>query len=387
MTPTGMPASVLVVGAGLIGTSLGLALASSCRVLLVDQDERRIEEAVRRGAGGRWDGAERTELAVVAIALGQTAEVLGDLIRRDLAQTFTHVTSCQSQVERHLESAGIDLSRFCGGHPLAGREVSGPAGASAELFLGRPWVLCPVPGTAPGALETVSALAAGCGADPLVMSASEHDRAVALSSHLPQLAASALAARLLAGNGRAAAISGPGLQDTTRVAASDPALWTEVLTANAAHVAPLVTELAKELTEVAEALGRLAAGPDERAAQAVRSLLTRGQAGRALVPVKRGVLDRDVEVVGVRVPDQPGRLASLLASAAAAGINVEDVRVEHLPGRPTGVVEMLVRSADAAALRRALTGEGLEVVGSASSASSPAGPSGPASPAAPPPAG
>jgi prephenate dehydrogenase len=125
----------------------------------------------------------------------------------------------------------------------------------------------------------------------------------------------------------------------------------------------LVWLLAEDLRRVAAALAALAASPDgQAAADALRDVLARGNAGRALVPVKRGVRDRDVEIVAVRVPDEPGRLADLLVRAAAAGVNVEDIRVEHLAGRQTGVVELLVRSSHRAPLAQALTSGGLDVL-------------------------
>jgi prephenate dehydrogenase len=355
--------SVLVVGTGLIGTSVGLALQGHAAVFLADSDPARLEHAVGRGAGQAWDGSTPVSVAVVAVPPAVTAAVLVELQRREIAVTFTHVAGTQSRVQADLEALSHDLGAICGGHPLAGREVAGPAGAAASLFLGRPWVACPSLKTSADALAAVTRLAVACGAEPVVMSPDEHDRAVALSSHLPQAAASALAARLVAADAATVAVSGPGLHDTTRVAASDAALWTDVMSANAAQLAPLVGLLAEDLRLLAEALLSLATNPDDAAAGAVvRDLLGRGNAGRALVPVKRGVRDRDVGVVTVRLADEPGRLADLLVQSAAAGVNVEDVHVEHLPGRPTGLVELLVRAADAGQLGDALRASGLDVL-------------------------
>ena len=356
-------ASVLVVGTGLIGTSIGLALHDVRRVLLADASAGRVREAVDRGAGTAWDGHTRVDLVVVAVPPAQTGAILIDLQARKIGLTFTHVASCQSRVQQDLESTAGDLSAICGGHPLAGREFTGPAGATATMFLGRPWVACPLPSTSDHALAAVTDLALACGAEPAVMSPTDHDRAVALSSHLPQVAASALAARLGGSDARTVGVSGPGLADTTRIAASDAGLWTEVLTANAAHVAPLVSLLAEDLRQAAAALTALASQPnDPQPLAAVRDLLIRGNAGRALVPVKRGVRDSDVAVVAVRIPDEPGKLAELLVRSAEAGVNVEDVRVEHLSGRQTGVVELLVRGAERETLTAALSAAGLEVL-------------------------
>ena len=346
-------ADLLVVGTGLIGTSVGLALRRQSDVVLSDPSAADLAVAVERGAGRAWDGEEAFAHCLVAAPPSAVVSVVRRLA--DRSGTFSHVASVQRAVQDDLAGSGVDLARVCGSHPMAGKEQSGPAAASASLFAGRPWVLCPSGQTSPGALAAVRDLALACGAEPVELTAEQHDAAVARVSHLPQVAASAVAA-VLAAQGEELALAGPGLQDTTRIAASDPALWVEVLRQNAAAVAPLVRELSRELAIAADALDR--ADP-----AAVEDLLRRGNAGRRLVPRKRGEHDRDFVVVPVAVPDSPGQLAGVLASAAQAGINVEDVRVEHLPGRPTGVIELLVHLSAQAQARTALAAAGWDVVG------------------------
>jgi prephenate dehydrogenase len=346
--------SVLVVGSGLIGTSIGLALRDQRRVLLTDTDPNRVATARGRGAGEQWDGTTPADLVVFAVPPRAVAPELGRLAAAGIGTTYTHVASIQSQVQADLEAAEAPVDQVCGGHPLAGRETAGPESATAELFLGRPWVLCPSERTSERAQDDVRRLALDCGAEPTVLSPADHDRTVALVSHLPQVAASAVAALLLSAPS-AVDVSGPGLQDTTRVAASDPSLWVEVLLGNAAYVAPLVRELARDLDRLAEAL-QSAGSP------LVRDLLERGNRGRALVPVKRGEHDRDFTTVAVGVPDKPGQLAGLFVTAAEAGVNVEDVRVEHLPGRPTGVIELMAHPDDRERLVTALAAAGFAVL-------------------------
>ena len=351
-------ADLLVVGTGLIGTSVGLALRGTYDVVLADPDPVAVEVAVERGAGRRWDGTESVGHCLVASPPSAVASVVGGL---PAGPTVSHVASVQRAVHADLVTAGIDLGRLCGSHPMAGKEQSGPAAASGTLFVGRPWVLCPSAATGAAALEAARRIADLCGAEPVEMTAEEHDVAVALVSHLPQVAASAVAAVLAGSSGRLD-LAGPGLQDTTRVAASDPRLWVELLRQNAAAVAPLVRALSSELSGLATALDRLAVDAAEDAL-AVEDLLVRGNRGRALVPRKRGEHDRDFVPVSVAVSDEPGQLAGVLVSAAEAGINVEDVRVEHLPGRPTGVIELLVHLDAASEARRALSAAGWTVVG------------------------
>ncbi len=227
----------------------------------------------------------------------------------------------------------------------------------------------------------VRALAEGCGATVVELSAYVHDASVALLSHLPQVAASALAGLLAdpdeqvgprgsvtsgqseasAKHGLQRALSGPGLVDTTRLAASDPRLWAEILVLNAGEVAPVVRRLAESLTALAAELERT--GRDSDRSAAVHDFLRRGNQGRALVPVKRGEVSDAFGRVRVSVDDQPGRLAALLTAAGDAGCNVEDVHVEHVPGRPQGLIELVVETSVAQSLGDVLRQAGWHVLG------------------------
>lgn len=352
-------ADVLVLGAGLIGTSIALSLRGVADVLLHDLDPAVASEAVARGGGRLWDGRERANTVVIAVPPGATAGALCQAQRLRLGRTYTHVSSVQSQVQREIEMVSSALSEIVGGHPLAGREASGPGAATGDLFVGRPWAVCPSEDSSAESLADVRALAEGCGAVPVELDAEAHDSAVALLSHLPQVVASALAGQLVAGEGARrtpTVLSGPGLVDTTRLAASDPGLWTDILRLNAQHVAPVIRDLAAELTALAVAL-------DSGRTDGVRAFLERGNQGRAVVPVKRGELSAAFGRVRVSVDDQPGVLAALLAAAGRAGVNVEDVHVEHIPGRPQGVIELLVDVAAVERLQHSLETSGWQVLG------------------------
>ena len=234
-------ADVLVLGCGLIGTSIGLALTEAGQdVLLHDSSQENVQAAVARGAGRPWEGAgpRAARLAVAAVPPAATGNVLFEAQSADLATTYTHVSSVQSLVQADVERLSCDLSQIVGGHPLAGRELSGPQAADADLFAGRPWAVCASSSSSAEAVADVHALAQACGATPVDVDIDAHDATVARLSHLPQVAASALAGLLV---GQAGAVqlglSGPGLVDSTRLAAGDPELWTQILAANAGHVA------------------------------------------------------------------------------------------------------------------------------------------------------
>jgi prephenate dehydrogenase len=246
----------------------------------------------------------------------------------------------------------------------------GLSAASSDLFEGRPWVLTPSSATLPDVLSQGLALAEACGAVPVVMTSEEHDKAVALVSHLPQVAASLVAARLVSADPESVSLAGPGLRDVTRIAASDPLLWQEILTGNAAFLVDVLDELARDLAEVRQALAAVAdvEAPNsvERdaapAAEAVvADLLARGNAGRERLPGKHGAVATRYETVSVVVPDEPGQLARLLVACGQAGVNVEDVSIEHSEGQPVGLVELYVRPAAAPGLAVALSAAGWSV--------------------------
>jgi prephenate dehydrogenase len=357
---------VLVVGCGLIGTSIGLALrGSGTRVLLEDRDAAHRTEAVQRGAGEAWDG-RRVDLLVVAVPPRATASTLIALQRRDVSRTYTHVSSVQSHVQREIEALSPDPSGVVGGHPLAGREVTGPSAAVQDLFVGRPWAVCAAPSSLAGAVDDVSALAAACGATPVLVDAQAHDEAVALLSHLPQIASSGLAGLLsTAGHaldGANLPLAGPGLADTTRLAAAEPGLWTEILSLNAPYVVPALRRYIASLDELADALSSLEQAEDDAAGNTLAGFLRRGNVGRGRIPVKRGVTSDAFAALRIELEDAPGSLARLMAAIGDRGVNIEDFRIEHVPGRPTGIVELMVASAQLVGLAAELTADGWVVL-------------------------
>jgi prephenate dehydrogenase len=215
-------------------------------------------------------------------------------------------------------------------------------------------------------MRDVLLLATLCGGVPVEVDPTTHDATVALLSHLPQVVSSGLAGRLVAddaaGQRLRLELSGPGLADTTRLAASSPELWTAILTSNGGRVAPHLRALAGDLLELAGALEALDLDPhDPTAGEALRSFLERGTTGRQHVPVKRGELSGAFSGVRVELVDEPGQLARLLVAAGDAGVNVEDLRVEHGPGRQRGVIELLVAPEQERRLRVALIGAGWQV--------------------------
>jgi prephenate dehydrogenase len=333
---------VLIVGAGLMGTSAGLALQSKgVETYLADRDAGAARLAADLGAGRDEPTRQQVDLAILAVPPKVVPDLLVDLQSKAVARAYTDLASTKGYVHRAAAAAGVDLAGYIGGHPMAGRERSGPAGARADLFEGRPWVLTPTDQTAPGVRDLALEAVRLCGGVPVVMAADEHDRAVGLISHAPHLLAALMAARLEQADEAAVALAGTGIRDVTRIAASDPELWRQILATNAPAVAEVLDRIAADLQEVAAELGR--AGAPDPPLPATAGLLARGRRGEARLPGKHGTAHVDYAIVPVVLPDRPGQLARLFTDAGEAGVNIEDVRIEHSPGQPVGLIELAVQ--------------------------------------------
>ncbi|WP_171172097.1 prephenate dehydrogenase [Streptomyces sp. I05A-00742] len=351
--------TALIIGTGLIGTSAALALAGrGVQVHLRDHDPAQARTAAARGAGTDREPEGRCDLVVVAVPPAHIAATLADAIRSDLGRAYLDVASVKGGPRRELEALGCDLSGYLGTHPMAGRERSGPMAGSADLFEGRPWVLTPTRDTDTEVLNIALELIALCRAVPVVMDADAHDRAVALVSHTPQLISSMVAARLADADETAVRLCGQGIRDVTRIAASDPRMWLDILSANPGPVADVLAAVAADLEGTVRALRALdaaeAAPEAPEAAAGLEDVLRRGNTGRARVPGKHGSAPAAYETVTVLIGDQPGELARIFADAGRAGVNIEDVRIEHATGQQSGLIQLMVEPRSAAGLAATL---------------------------------
>ena len=331
--------NILVVGGGLIGTSIALDLvASGHDVCIRDIDDSAQDVAITRSGASKFDG-QPIDLVIVATPPSTVADVIKQAVTEFPEAVITDVAS----VKGSIASALIDLpesatKRIVGGHPMAGREVSGATGAQAGLFVDRPWVLTRFANTTDVAVSRVREIATDLGAVPIERSIDEHDRAVALVSHTPQVLASLLSSLLVDAVDTDIELAGQGLRDTTRIASSDANLWTDILLGNADAVGAHLQHLAKDLQATAHALK---AGDSKT----IKQVLTSGAEGRSRLPGKHGASAQDLTTVVVRLEDKPGELARLFTAAAGAQVNLEDVRIDHALGRMTGLVELTVATA------------------------------------------
>jgi prephenate dehydrogenase len=347
-----LPTHVAVVGAGLVGGSIALAAraAGTRRVTVYDADPdvraRLAALGVATEVTDTLAGAVRgAELVVVATPAPTVPAVVEAIAQVAAPGAFlTDVASLKYDltldVESRLRSNERDPSRFVGGHPMAGSERSGPDAADASLFQGATWVLTPTEATGDDALHGVSAFLRHLGARVLVLPADRHDELVALVSHLPQVVASTLAdvaGEAVDTTGEAVlALAGGGFRDTTRIAASDPALWLGILRGNRAAVLEVLDRFRDRLHEVHVALASEDWGQLER-------VLTAGSAARRRL-VSKG---EDLEVVDlvVALDDRPGVLAAVTTALGEAGINIEDLAMRHAADATRGALLLRIELA------------------------------------------
>lgn len=362
--PETRAARVHIIGSGLIGASIGMALrARGLTVSLEDLSPTSAALARDLGAGDlHHDPVDPGSVDVVVVATPPdvTANVVVAAQQRYATAAVTDVASVKQIIVDEVAARGGDLTRFVGGHPMAGRERSGAISARADLFEGRTWVLTPSETTSTEALSAVRRLAESTGAAVVVLGAVEHDAAVAAVSHVPQIAASVVAARLEGLSETSVALAGQGVRDVTRIAASDPGLWTQILVGNAPAVQEVLTEVICDLEQLKSALTEIArdgahdvGAPGSRAVIAGR--LAAGNAGHARIPGKHGQAPTAYGSVVVLVPDEPGQLGRLFNDVGAAGVNLEDLRLDHAQGQPFGLAEIFVVPAALGHLVESLT--------------------------------
>jgi prephenate dehydrogenase len=354
---TSLRGPVRIVGTGLIGTSIGLALSRLGVVVeLVDASPDNALMAERIGAGSRLVQIE-PQLVVVAVP----PDHVGAVVVEQLEQTDAIVTDAASVKGKPLFDALAlvskpeELARYVGSHPMAGSERSGPLAGRADLFEGATWAITPHEYSDPDAVELVRRLAEAAGARTVELSVADHDLAVARVSHLPQLMSSLAAGTLVDAPAAHLELSGQGVRDVTRIAAGDPGLWTQIVSANSPALSGLLEGIRDELDRLLIALGK------EESTEEVTAVLNRGVSGAIRVPGKHGAPHIELVPVLVTIPDRPGQLARLFADAAASGANVEDLRIDHSPGRPVGEVELSVKPASVDQLVGVLTERGWAV--------------------------
>ena len=271
---------IRVVGAGLIGTSIALGLKSAGYTLSIE-DEDPEAEAIAQGLIGQLNAGQIPDLVIVATPISTIAPLIREYGSRYPQATLIDIGGLKSEVVAEVEQISGVSERFCATHPMAGREISGALAARGDLFEGRIWIYTPTRNSnqisVSRALEIIRAL----GASEVLLDPQEHDQAIAGISHLPQVVSSLLSASLIELSDRDIKLAGQGLKDVSRLAASNPGLWSELLHANSSAVIELLQIFAANLEDLSTSLQN----DDLRK---TKEILELGRQNHARIPGKHG---------------------------------------------------------------------------------------------------
>jgi len=346
-----MPSHVHIVGAGLIGASLGIGLTTEGWTVTVDDLDPETARLARALGAGTELGEAQPDVVVVAAPPSAAPEVVAKALNQWPDAVITDVASVKAPIAHAAHDTGHG-DRYVGSHPMAGREISGSLAAQGDLFKARPWVVCRN-GATDDAVNRVVEIAEALQSDVVFMDAVAHDAAVARVSHAPQVAASAVAAALGTLHPDDIALAGQGLRDVTRIAASHPGMWADIARLNRHNIVTTLDHIIGDLEDVREA---------DDIGEALTDLIERGRLEVARIPGKHGGVPRDWAGVTVIVPDTPGQLVRLLQETAAVNVNVEDIAIEHSPRQSVGLTTLYVLPSSASVLVEALEANNWEVV-------------------------
>jgi prephenate dehydrogenase len=350
---------VAVIGTGLLGTSIALAAArAGCLVQGWDlQPETMARAAAVAGLDPRpslEDAVDRAHLVVVATPIPDVAPAVVRAMDANGDAVVTDVASVKGSVVAAVRAAGGG-AQYVPGHPMGGSERSGPDHATASVLDGIVWVVAPDDVSDPVAVERLTAWVRAIGARPVGLTPERHDRLVAIVSHLPQVASSSLmglAAVEEADEPEILLLAAGGFRDLTRLAASHPALWRDILVANRADVGAAIDLFVDRLQRLRADLDLEDGGAVERSFEAAKNARLR----LAAKPTVRS----GVAVWQVVIPDEPGALARITAVLAEGGVNIEDLQIVHSPEGGRGTVHLTVAASNASSTADVLVAGGYD---------------------------
>ena len=343
-----------VVGLGLIGSSVALALRGvGWRVSGTDHDP----EVMKLACDAQIISSETlddVELVVIATPAGVVAEVARDflsrLVRSDLI--VTDVAGVKNAIVQDISDP-----RFLGGHPMAGSELKGPQGAREDLFQGCTWVLTPTHDTPADVYTRLHGILRDVGAQVVAISSNDHDRLVALASHVPHLLAGALmnqAADAAREDAVLLQLAAGGFRDMTRIAAGDPAIWPDILFENREAISTSLRSLEERLAQLRTAV-------ETRDRSTLTASLTSASLARRQLP-GRALSSDEMTYLRVLIADRPGSLARVTTTASDMLVNIFDIEIAHSLEGDRGTLLLAVDSRDAQRFINALRDEDFDVV-------------------------
>lgn len=343
---------IRIVGAGLIGTSVGLSLkAAGSTVEMFDIDPNAMKLAADLV---KSETITEPDLIIVTVPISANAEMVLAQLKSYPKSVVCDFASVKSDLLLKVDELSANPENFFSLHPMAGREISGAENARADLFEGRAWI--GISDSVKGAKNKVIAqnLVQMCGGTLYWLTSKEHDELVAKISHIPQILSSAIAGSLESLSTENLNLAGQGLRDLTRLASADAALWNQILTENHAAIAPVIDSIINDLERVKQSI-------EDRDLSELNKFLIKGNKGKSKIPGKHGAKNRDYSYLPIVIDDKPGELARIFNECAKVSVNIEDLSIEHSPGQETGLITLALSSSDCIKLSNHLENQGFKV--------------------------
>jgi prephenate dehydrogenase len=344
-----------VVGLGLIGSSVALALAETgWEVTGWDLNEMTLTRARDAFVVSGPSPSDDCQLVIVATPAGTVADIAIEILAQNSNPKL--IVTDVAGVKSSIVEAVTD-PRFLGGHPMAGSEQRGLGGARPDLFRGCTWVLTPTPRTLPGTYSTLHGVLRDIGASVVAIDAHDHDRLVALASHVPHLLAGALmneATRAAEDDPVLLQLAAGGFRDMTRIAAGDPTIWPDILFENREAIDQTLQSLQERLATLRQALG-------EGSRATIESSLQSAAIARRQLP-GRALSSDNLAYLRVAVNDRPGVLANVTMAASELAVNIYDIEIAHGIEGASGTLLLAVDAVQVELFAAALGEQGFQVV-------------------------
>ena len=338
-----------MIGLGLVGGSVALGLRQRGWYVHGDDATDAVpERALGLGVIDATGLARDAAITFVAVPVGAVA----DQVKRALADTTGAVTDVGSV--KAVVCAACDDPRFIGGHPMAGSELDGLDGADGDMFNGAIWVLTPTPTTADRTVSEVSGVVRALGAEAIALGPEQHDRVVAVISHVPHLTAATLMGLAADRSDEHAALlrlAAGGFRDMTRIASGQPGIWLDICAENRPAILAALDGLIERLQTVRGIV-------DTVDRQRLLETLTTAREARTNLP-SRVAHPESLAEVRIPIPDRTGAAAEVFTLAAELGVNIANFEVVHM-AEGKGVAVVLIDSASADVFRGGLLARGFK---------------------------
>ena len=344
--------AVRIIGSGLIGTSIALALKGKGISIQMLDENAKAQKLATDLVGGK--NLENPDLIIISASIDQNLNLIVDALKQNPGSIVMDVSSVKSNLLDEVAKLSGSANNFVSTHPMAGREVSGAQSARSDLFLGRAWIAIASDNTSEDAKNFLNQLVDICGASLYWLTANQHDEAVAAISHLPQILSTGLAYTLDKNGVDSLNLAGQGLRDLLRLSGSNPKLWSELLIANRDALKGYLQSMSATISLFQQSL-------DHADLKKLEEIFSVGNKVYSSIPGKHGGKSRNYAYLPIVINDEPGQLAKIFNECAEINVNIEDLTIEHSPGQQTGLITLAINEKDVENLSKHLQNAGWNV--------------------------